>query len=277
MTARTIVITGGSDGIGAAAAHQLVGSGDEVIVVGRNEQKTRAVAGPLMADWFLVDYSDLAQVHRLADQLLERCPRIDVLANNAGGVFGDRKVTGDGHELTFQVNHLAPFLLTHLLLDRLAESSASVVQTASLAHWGARLDLDDLDVAHDYSPSRAYGNAKLENILFTTELQRRYGDRGISAVAFHPGAVSTSFGTRGGPIQKAMFSSPLAALVLRSPQAAGADLAWHAHGRPGVDWERGGYYAKRRPARLSSAAKDPQLAVGLWERSAAMVGVGASA
>ena len=130
---RTIVITGGSDGIGAASARQLHEAGEQVVLVGRNPEKTARVARELGAPSFVADYSELSQVRDLAASLLEQYPRIDVLANNAGGIFGERKVTGDGNELTFQVNHLGGFLLTNLLLERLIESEGSVIQTSSLA------------------------------------------------------------------------------------------------------------------------------------------------
>nr|MDT0667841.1 SDR family NAD(P)-dependent oxidoreductase [Micromonospora sp. DSM 115978] len=126
MAGRTVVVTGASDGIGAAAARRLAQSGETVVLVGRAPAKTAAVAAEIGADHFVADFAELAQVRRLATELLDRCPRIDVLANNAGGIMGDRALTADGHELTFQVNHLAPFLLTVLLMDRLVESTASV-------------------------------------------------------------------------------------------------------------------------------------------------------
>ncbi len=197
MAGRTIVLTGASDGLGAAAAKRLSRSGENVVVVGRSPQKTAAVAADIGADHFVTDFADLTQVRALADELLARYPRIDVLANNAGGMMGDRSVTVDGHEKTFQVNHLAPFLLTMLLLDRLIESRASVVNTSSVGNkLFGNLDIDDLESEHDYTAQRAYGNAKLENILFTKELHRRYHDAGISTAALHPGGVASNFGKR---------------------------------------------------------------------------------
>ncbi|HBR89532.1 MAG TPA: short-chain dehydrogenase, partial [Microbacterium sp.] len=130
---RTIIITGASDGIGAASARQLHEAGEQVIVVGRDPDKTAAVAKRLDVPSHVADFADLAQVRDLAETLLQQYPRIDVLANNAGGVFGERTETRDGYELTFQVNHLAPFLLTNLLVERLRTSQASVIQTSSQA------------------------------------------------------------------------------------------------------------------------------------------------
>ncbi|HEX3514389.1 MAG TPA: SDR family NAD(P)-dependent oxidoreductase, partial [Trebonia sp.] len=172
---KTIVITGASDGIGAAAARQLHQDGNHVVVVGRSPRKTQAVAQEIGADYFLADFTRLGDVRKLAADLDRACPRIDVLANNAGGIFGDRAKTIDGFEQTFQVNHLAPFLLTSLLLDKLVQSRAAVIQTSSSgARLFCELAIDDLDHDRDFTPQLAYGTAKLENILFTKELHRRY-------------------------------------------------------------------------------------------------------
>ncbi|GAA1638429.1 SDR family NAD(P)-dependent oxidoreductase [Microbacterium flavum] len=271
---RTIVITGASDGIGAAAARQLHAAGETVVVVGRNSDKTRAVADSIGAPWHLADFSDLAEVRALADVLRERYPRIDVLANNAGGIFGDRAVTGDGFELTFQVNHLAGFLLTNLLRDRLIESRASVIQTSSVAARAfSRFDIDDLQAERRYSPSTAYGNAKLANILFTKELARRFGDQGVSAVGFHPGAIASGFAGASNGLWHWMYTNPLASRLLTSTEVGGSRLGWLALGTPGIDWRSGGYYAQNRPARSTRLADDPILARRLWEQSAAMVGL----
>ncbi|MCC4907541.1 SDR family NAD(P)-dependent oxidoreductase [Microbacterium sp. cx-59] len=269
---RTIVITGASDGIGAASARQLQDAGETVVIVGRNPEKTDAVARRLGADSFIADYSDLAQVRDLAAALLETYPRIDVLANNAGGIFGDRVTTVDGYEFTFQVNHLGGFLLTNLLMDRLIESQASVIQTSSLAAQRfSRFDIDDLQAEKKYSASTAYGNGKLANILFTKELHRRFHENGVHAVAFHPGAVASGFaGASSGP-WKFMYTNPLTARLLTSTEVGGARLTFLALGKPGVDWEPGQYYANNRLAKTTRVADDPGVAKMLWERSAEMV------
>lgn len=271
---RTIVITGASDGIGAAAARQLHDIGEDVVVVGRNPDKTERVARSLGVASFVADFGDLAQVRALAASLLERYPRIDVLANNAGGVFGERTVTEDGFEMTFQVNHLAPFLLTGLLSERLIESGASVIQTSSAAaRMFARFDVDDLQGERRFSAGAAYGNAKLANVLFTKELNRRYGDAGLSAVAFHPGVIASSFGSTSRGPWKALYSGPLAQHLLTSTDVGGARLTWLALGKPGVDWEPGGFYANNKPAATNRLADDPALAKKLWERSALLSGL----
>jgi NAD(P)-dependent dehydrogenase (short-subunit alcohol dehydrogenase family) len=271
--ARTIVLTGASDGIGAAAARQLHEAGEQLVLVGRNPAKTERVARELGVASFVADFADLSQVHGLAADLLERYPRIDVLANNAGGIFGDRTVTVDGYELTFQVNHLAPFLLTNLLLERLLESRASVIQTSSSAARFARFDIDDLQGERRFSPQSAYGNAKLANVLFTRELHRRYGDAGLGAVAFHPGAIASSFASGSTGLWKWAFGNPVFQQVLSSPEVGGSRLTWLALGKPGVDWRPGGFYANNRPARTNPRGADPGLGKRLWDRSLELAGL----
>lgn len=271
---RTIIITGASDGIGLAAARQLQAAGERVVIVGRNPAKTEAAGRELDAPWHVADFAELDQVRALAATLLESYPRIDVLANNAGGIFGDRTLTRDGFEMTFQVNHLAGFLLTNLLLDRLIESGASVVQTSSLAAQRfSRFDIDDLQGERRFTASTAYGNAKLENILFTKELARRYGRDGISAAAFHPGAIASSFASGSNGLWHWMYTNPLAARLLTSTEVGGSRLAWVAAGAPGVDWQSGGYYANNKAAKTTPLAADPLLAQRLWNTSAEMVGL----
>jgi len=273
-TARTIVITGASSGIGAAAARQLALAGQRVVIVGRDPERTRAVAGELGAPFHVADFADLSQVRALAADLRAAYPRIDVLANNAGGIFGDRTVTVDGFEATFQTNHLAAFLLTTLLRDRLVDSGASVVQTSSLAaRRFARFDIDDLNAERRYSSSAAYGNAKLENLLFTKELVRRWGGDGVAAAAFHPGAIGSGFASSAKGAWRFLYTNPLTSRLLTSVDVGGARLAWLALGKPGLDWESGEYYSRNRRARTSPLAADPVLAARLWERSAEMVGL----
>ncbi|QEW00229.1 SDR family NAD(P)-dependent oxidoreductase [Microbacterium caowuchunii] len=271
---RTIVITGASDGIGAAAAAQVHAAGEQVVVVGRDPGKTKAVAARLDAPWHVADYTELSQVRDLAAELRESYPRIDVLANNAGGIFAERAVTADGFERTFQVNHLGGFLLTNLLLDRLIADRASVVQTSSLAaRRFARFDIDDLQNERSYSSGSAYGNAKLADILFTKELLRRHGDDGVHPVAFHPGAIASSFAAAASGPWRFMYTNPLTTRLLSSTEEGGSRLAWLALGKPGVDWTPGEYYARNRVARTNPLADDPGLAKRLWDRSAEMVGL----
>lgn len=272
---KTIVITGASDGIGAAAARRLHADGHRVVVVGRDPDKTAAVAREIHGDWHVADFTRLDEVRRLAATLSDEYPRIDVLANNAGGVFGGKTITVDGHEKTFQVNHLAPYLLTTLLLDTLLRSRATVVQTSSVAaRLYGRLDLGDIDDPDRYSPDKAYGDAKLANILFTRELHRRYHDDGLDAAAFHPGFIASSFASDTTSLRMRMVYNPLGRRLIRSPDRGADQLVWMSQTSAGDAWESGAYYESRHAARRSSPqASDAGLALGLWELSAALVAV----
>jgi NAD(P)-dependent dehydrogenase (short-subunit alcohol dehydrogenase family) len=202
---RTVVVTGASSGIGRAAAIAIAARGDRVAVVGRNPERTRAVAHEAGGEAFVADFDRLADVRALAERLLARYERIDVLANNAGGIVSERALTVDGHERTFQSNVLAPFLLTRLLLPRLIATAARddvapgtvrVLATASLANRWGRLRLDDLEwAARPYRRGwPVYGTAKLEVIMLIRELAERLTGTGVQAYAIHPGAVATGFG-----------------------------------------------------------------------------------
>ena len=270
MTQRTIVITGASDGIGASAARTLSKQGDRVVVVGRSAEKTEKVAKEIGADYFVADFAELAQVRQLAAQLKEKYPRIDVLANNAGGILGKRELTVDGHEKTFQINHLAPFLLTTELMDVLTASNATVINTASAANGFGKLDVEDLNAATGYSTNRAYGTAKLANILFTSELNNRYAAEGITTAAFHPGVVATNFAADSTSPMRHAYKTILNRFLL-SPEQGADTLVWLATATPGQDWISGAYYAKRALAKANKQAYDAELARELWERSEALV------
>ncbi len=187
---KIIVITGGSSGIGAAAARRLKEQGAHVVITGRSE-KTKHIAREIGADYYLVDYTSFADVSRVAKALTDKYDRIDVLVNNAGAVLPERRLTQDGNEMTLQVNHLSGFLLTLLLRPTLEASNASVINTSSAAHAVGRLDFRDLQSERRYSPWLAYGTSKLMNILHAIEINRRF--HGVHAVSFHPGSVATSF------------------------------------------------------------------------------------
>jgi NAD(P)-dependent dehydrogenase (short-subunit alcohol dehydrogenase family) len=271
---RVVVITGGSDGIGAAAARALAQRGDRIVLVGRSPGKTRAVAAETGADGHVADFADLGQVRELAGEIGRRYPRIDVLVNNAGLIAdGRRTMTADGHELTFQVNHLASFLLTVLLRGPLTAAGATVITTSSRAGTrGATLDPDDLDMAARYGGLRAYKSSKLANVLFTRELARRWGPLGVRAAAMHPGMVRTRWGASGPAVVRAVVTSPLRRLM-RTPEQGADTIVWLATTTPGEQWTSGGYFAGRRPAAASPLADDAGLAGRLWDASAAMCGV----
>jgi NAD(P)-dependent dehydrogenase (short-subunit alcohol dehydrogenase family) len=275
MTGRTIVITGASDGIGAAAARRLRRGGENVVVVGRSESKTAAVAAELDADHFVADFADLSQVRALADKIRSQYPRIDVLANNAGGMFTDVHQTADGHEITFQVNYLAPFLLTAQLMDVLVDSRATVVNTTSNSHkLLPRVTIDDLETTDRHRPSKAYALTKLAIVLFTRELHRRYHASGLSTATFHPGYVDSNFGEASGS-RFLLFMKYHVKIISRFTATAdqGADqLVWLASSTPGVDWTPGEYYSKGKIAKANRAAYKPDLARELWDRTVARLG-----
>ncbi|CAM3028827.1 short-chain dehydrogenase [Mycobacterium intermedium] len=273
MTQKTIVITGASDGIGAAAARRLTRNGEKVVVVGRSEIKTKAVATELGADYFVTDFSDLSQVRALADKLRSEYPRIDVLANNAGGMSTAVVMTGDGYERTYQVNYLAPFLLTTQLMDVLVESRAMVLNTTSNSQkLLPRVTVDQLENTAQSRPSLAYARTKLAIILFTRELHRRYHSQGVAAATFHPGYVNSNFGDASGSkfLNFMKRYSPLERFTLSADE--GADqLVWLASSTPGIDWRPGEYYSKRKVAKAHRSAYDPHLAGQLWDRTLAKV------
>jgi len=273
MTRRTILITGASDGIGAAAARRIRGAGENVVLVGRSESKTAAIAAELDADYFVADYADLSQVRALADKIRAEYPRIDVLGNNAGGVFSKLHETADGHEITFQVNYLAPFLLTTMLMDVLLDSRATIVNTSSSSQKLLRkVGITDFETTARRRSSGAYALAKLANILFTRELHRRYHADGLSAVVVHPGFVNTNIGhSSGSRFLTTMQRTPVIRMIKTAYH--GADqLVWLATSTPGVDWAAGEYYAKGKIAKANRAADDPVLARELWVRTLAKVG-----
>ncbi|SJM68892.1 SDR family NAD(P)-dependent oxidoreductase [Gulosibacter sp. 10] len=271
---RTIVITGASDGIGAAAARQLAGAGVRLVLVGRSPQKTKAVAEETGAEYHLADFTRLDEVRLLAEAIGSSCERIDVLANNAGGMFSGPTATPDGFEKTFQVNHLAPFLLTHLLLGTLLESRASVVNTSSI---GARLfggiDLEDLEDWRSFTPSKAYGDAKLANILFAKGLHDRFHERGLSSVAFHPGTVATNFASDTDGYFRRIYHGALKRFLI-SPERGGRRLRYFIEGAPGEAWASGEYrVSPRRRGRTHRQAYDPVVVREHWRRSEEMLGI----
>jgi len=273
MEGRTVVVTGASSGVGRAAARELALLGADVAVVGRNRERTEAVAEETGGRAFVVDYDRLEDVRGLAAALLEACPAIHVLANNAGGI-APRETTRDGHDATFQRNHLAPFLLTTLLLDRLRATAATapagsvrILQTSSGANLSGRVRLDDLD--HRSGPWLdgwgAYSAAKLENVLMTRELARRLGGSDIGAWAFHPGFVASRFGGDG-PVMT--LGKRLLAI---SPEEGARPLVRLAAAER-VPAPSGNYFDRlRAPGRTARQADDAALARGLWETSERMV------
>jgi retinol dehydrogenase 12 len=272
MRGKTVLITGASSGIGAAAATELAKRGASVVLVGRNPRRTESVARRIGAEPVSADFSSLAEVRRLADLVLDRHDRIDVLVNNAGLVSGRRKITDDGLELTMAVNHFAPFLLTNLLLPRLEASAPSrVVTTASDAHRGGLIDLTDLNGEHRWSAWSAYGSSKLANILFTRALARRLEGRETVANCLHPGVIRTGL-ARGAPLP-IRAGWRLASVFFGSPKK-GASTIVHLATAPEAGEISGAYWVDSRPATPSVQAQDDDLAERLWAASERLTGVG---
>ena len=274
VLSKTIVITGASDGIGAAAARQLAADGHRLILLGRSPEKTKAIADELGAQAIVADFARLDDVCLALDQILAATSHIDVLVHNAGLISGKtRVVTEDGFELTNQVNYLAPFLLDHLLLPFLLTSHATVVATSSLAHWMGRINLNDLDHTTDYASFRAYGTSKLALLMHIRELQRRYGGDGVNGVAFHPGIVSSNFSHGSGTWIERFYIGPLKVLLPTTPAKAANTLVFLAEGASQVDFPPGGYIVRRKPALSRAISHDVRAADALWRRTEQVLGL----
>ncbi|MFN8193815.1 MAG: SDR family NAD(P)-dependent oxidoreductase [Nocardioidaceae bacterium] len=272
----TVVLTGASRGIGLAAARALARHDIDLALVGRDPARVHAAAesaraegGPGSVHEHVADLAEQADVRRLAAELRAHYPRIDVLANNAGAMFTTRRKTGDGIEETFALNHLAPFLLTHLLLDELRAGDGRVVTTASDAHRGGRLDPTDVQGERGpFRSFRAYGTSKLCNILFTRELQRRHPE--LTATCFHPGVIRSGFGKNDGLLARVGIT--LAGVFMSSPET-GAETLVHLALDPEAGALKGDYLEKGVPVSPSTAARDDALARHLWEESARLTGL----
>ncbi len=281
MAGRTVLVTGGTGGIGRATALGLARLGANVAITGRHAARAADAAGEIRAatgirvDVFTADLSIQSEVRRLADEALERLHRIDVLVNNVGGYWNSRQVTADGIERTFAVNHLAPFLLTNLLLGRLEESgTARVVAVSSHAHAQGRIDFDDLQGAASYSGSRAYNQSKLANVLFSYELARRSRGHGVAANAVHPGVVSTAFGAED-PGRTQRLLVPMLRPFMQSA-ARGAATSIHVASAPELQGVTGSYFANSQPRRSSERSYDEAIAARLWQVSSELVGLAAN-
>ena len=276
MTGRTVVITGASRGIGRATAQRLAELGATVAIVGRDRARTHDAADQIRASTggrvhaFAADLSAQAQVRQLAAELLSILPRIDVLVNNAGGYWNTRHLTADGLERTLAVNHLAPFLLTALLLDRIRQSTdGRVVTVSSNAQAMGRIDFDDLQGERSYSGARAYNQSKLATVLFTRELARRMHGTAVTANALHPGVVRTSFGSED-PGRTQRLIVPFARPLMRSPRAGAATSVLLASS-PDLRAVTGQFFIRGKPRRSSKRSYDDDAARKLWLASEEMV------
>ena len=282
MTGRTVLVTGGTNGIGLATAGALARAGAVVTVVGRDADKTRRVVASLRRDsgndrleGVVADLSAQAEVRRVAADFSGTHERLDVLVNNVGGYWATRHVTADGLERTFALNHLAPFLLTHLLLPLLqASTPARVVTVSSGAHAMGRIDFADLQGERRYGGQRAYSQSKLANLLFTYELARRLHGTGVTANALHPGVVRTHFG-REDASGLYRVGLPLARPFMLSPER-GAETSVFLASSPEVDGVSGKYFVRKRPRRSSRASYDTEVARRLWQVSAELTGLDAA-
>jgi retinol dehydrogenase 14 len=276
LRSTTVLITGATSGIGKATALGLAGMGARVAITGRDRERTEDAAREIRAagggevDVFVADLSSQAEVRRLADEVLQRLARLDVLINNVGGYWNTRHVTADGLERTFAVNHLAPFLLTNLLLDRLRSSApARVVTVSSNAQRMGRIDFDDLQGERSYSGSRAYDQSKLANLLFSYELARRLAGSAVTANALHPGVVSTSFGAEDpGWIQRLLV--PFFRPFMKTP-AQGAATSIHLASAPELENVTGLYFVNSKAKKSSERSYDLSAAALLWKVSAELV------
>jgi len=278
MQGKTVVITGATSGIGQVASARLAAMGARLILVARDKARGEAALASLRTispginhSIHYADLSRLADVKRLAAEIAAAEPRIDVLINNAGALFGSRQVTTDGMELTFATNHMSYFVLAHGLRDRLrASAPARVVNVASDAHKGEKLDFSDLQSANNYRGLSVYGRSKLCNILFTRELARRWEGSGVTANSLHPGFVSTRFGDQSGGMLS--FLVRAAKTFAISPEK-GAETIVYLASSGEVSNANGLYYYKCRPATPTREAQDNDSARRLWQESEKLTGV----
>jgi NAD(P)-dependent dehydrogenase (short-subunit alcohol dehydrogenase family) len=277
MAGRVCVVTGATSGIGRVTALGLARLGATVVACGRDEARTRATvealrreSGNPAVEYALADLTDQAQVRAMAAEIAGRHPRLDVLINNAGGFFMRRRESVEGVEMTLALNHLAPFLLTNLLLDRLqASAPARVVNVSSDMHRNVTLDLDDLQMTTSYRGTAAYGRAKLALVLFTYELARHLEGSGVTANALHPGFVATGIGL---PALLEPLLKPLMRLVARSPEE-GARTSLYLATSPQVAGVTGAYYIDEQAVDSAPLTYDEDLARRLWQISAGLTGL----
>ena len=273
MAGKICIVTGATAGIGKVTATALAAQGAELVITGRNQQKTedtvrqiKSETGNESVQYLLADFSDLQHVRELAAAFKERCSRLDVLVNNAGAYFNSRIETPYGVEMTFLVNHLAPFLLTNLLLDTLQASKPTrIVNVSSEGHKQGNMNFEDSGFEQGYFGMNAYGRSKLANILFTYELARRLGDCGVTVNVLHPGHVATDIWKTSVPVIGPVLKWVIGLFALTPEQ--GADNSIYLASSPEVEGRTGKYFVKRESAQSSPVSNDEKVAQKLWEIS----------
>ncbi len=278
MQGKVVVITGGTSGIGQVSAEKLAAMGARIVLVARSKDRGEATLARLRevapGQAHAIHYGDvsrLADLNRLAAEIRSAEPRIDVLINNAGAMFGQRQVTEDGLELTFATNHMSYFVLTHGLREQLlAAGSARVVNTSSHAHYRGKVDFADLQFEHNYKAFPAYSNSKLYNVLFTRELARRLAGTGVTTNSLHPGFVATRFGDQSGG-SMARWIGVLKIFAI-SPQK-GAETIIYLASSDDVAKTSGLYFYKCKPVEPAKIAKDDAVAERLWTETAKLAGI----
>jgi len=280
MTGKTVIVTGGNSGIGLETAAALAKAGAKTLITARDRGRGEAAVAALRArsataDVGLVvfDLASIASIRQGAAEILTRCDRIDVLVNNAGLVLSDRRETEDGFEATFGVNHLGPFVLTELLLQRIKDSApARIVNVASTAHKGAGtgLDFDDLQSTRGYSGMQVYSKSKLANIYFTTELARRLDGTGVTVNCLHPGTVATGYGRDGDSSGVLAFGLKIIKPFILSAEQ-GARTSIYLASSPDVAGVTGQYFVKNQARKPSKIAQSHEAAQRLWKRSEELV------
>ncbi|MEH7331551.1 SDR family NAD(P)-dependent oxidoreductase [Neobacillus drentensis] len=284
-----VLITGATNGIGLAAAKAIAARGANIGIIARNQRRAEEISiqlkkqtsKPIKVDIFIADLSSQSSIRQAAEQILERCPQIDLLVNNAGALFDTLQMTEDGVEMTWALNHLAPFLLTSLLLIRLKESdSARVINTSSHGHKMVKNGFDFNNINGEYfytgvkklmgGPTLRYAQTKLATILFTSELAQRLEGTNITVHCFDPGLVATNFNQNNGRMAKATMA--VMKLFSRSPEEGADTLVWLAEMKD-VSWLNGKYCADRQLKEPTEVAANRELAKRLWEISEEQVGV----
>ncbi|MEI7770371.1 MAG: SDR family oxidoreductase [Chloroflexales bacterium] len=276
MVDRVVIVTGANSGIGKMTALELARKGARVVMICRSRSKGEAAMAEIIAqsgsaqvELIIADFASLESVRRAADAFLKSHDRLHVLVNNAGLYMSERLLSQEGYEMTFAVNHLAPFLLTNLLLERLrASAPARVVTVSSAAHMTGHIRFDDLNATRGFSGFRAYGDSKLANVLFSNELARRLEGSAVTSNSLHPGVVASNFASGTGGLMGVFFS--LARPFFSSPEQ-GAQTSIYLASAPEVAGVSGKYYANKRPQSSSAESKNRDVQRRLWDVSADLV------